>query len=205
MEPEGSLAPSQKPSTGPYPEPDQSSPYTPSYLSSIVILSSRLRLGIPNCPPSFWGSHQNPICIPLLTRACCMPSPSHPLIVHSNYTWRRVQVMKLCSFIQPPITSSLFGPNILPSTLFSNTLSLCSSLNVRDQVNYKVLNCGLLGYETVRSGRWLSTFRMSIMPSCSTLKTGGRGFLRNVGTNLPCYTFPCPRRTQSKPYKQLGA
>jgi hypothetical protein len=30
--------------------------------------------------------------------------------------------------------SSLFGPNILLSTLFSNTLSLCSSLNVGDLV-----------------------------------------------------------------------
>jgi hypothetical protein len=30
--------------------------------------------------------------------------------------------------------SSLLGPNILLSTLFSNTISLCSSLNVRVQV-----------------------------------------------------------------------
>jgi hypothetical protein len=32
------------------------------------------------------------------------------------------------------LTSSLFCSNILLNTLFSNTLSLCSSLNVRDQV-----------------------------------------------------------------------
>jgi hypothetical protein len=31
----------------------------------------------------------------------------------------------LCSFVQFPITSPLLGPNILLSTLFSNTLSLC--------------------------------------------------------------------------------
>jgi hypothetical protein len=42
----------------------------------------------------------------------------------------------LCSFLHPPVTSSLFGPNILFSTLFSNTLSLCSSLSVRDQVSH---------------------------------------------------------------------
>jgi hypothetical protein len=37
----------------------------------------------------------------------------------------------LCSFLQPPVTSSLFGPNILLNTLFSNIISLCSSLNVK--------------------------------------------------------------------------
>jgi hypothetical protein len=30
--------------------------------------------------------------------------------------------------------SSLFSPNILLSTLFSNTLSHCSILNIRDQI-----------------------------------------------------------------------
>jgi hypothetical protein len=32
----------------------------------------------------------------------------------------------LCRFLHPPVTSSLLGPNIV-NTLFSNTLSLCSS------------------------------------------------------------------------------
>jgi hypothetical protein len=41
----------------------------------------------------------------------------------------------LCSFLQPSTISSLFCPNIL-STLFWNTLSLCSSLNVRHQVSH---------------------------------------------------------------------
>jgi hypothetical protein len=38
--------------------------------------------------------------------------------------------------LHSPVTSSLFGPNILLSTLFSNTRSLCSSLTVRDQVSH---------------------------------------------------------------------
>jgi hypothetical protein len=41
----------------------------------------------------------------------------------------------LCTFIQPPVTSSLFGPNIL-NILFSNAFSLCFFLNVRDQASH---------------------------------------------------------------------
>jgi hypothetical protein len=39
----------------------------------------------------------------------------------------------LCSFLQC-IISSLSGSNILVSTLFSDSLNLCSSLNVTDQI-----------------------------------------------------------------------
>jgi hypothetical protein len=45
----------------------------------------------------------------------------------------------LCSFLQPPVASSLFGQNILLNTLFSHNLSLCSSLNVRDQATLLLL------------------------------------------------------------------
>jgi hypothetical protein len=45
----------------------------------------------------------------------------------------------LCNFLYSAVTSSLFGPNILLSTLFSNTLSLWSSLTIRDQVTYFTL------------------------------------------------------------------
>ncbi|KAJ4429889.1 hypothetical protein ANN_22093 [Periplaneta americana] len=34
----------------------------------------------------------------------------------------------LCNFLHSPVTSSLLAPNIFLSTLFSNTLNLCSSL-----------------------------------------------------------------------------
>jgi hypothetical protein len=42
----------------------------------------------------------------------------------------------LCNFLHPPITSSLIGPNILLSTLFSHIVSLYSVLNIRDQVTH---------------------------------------------------------------------
>jgi hypothetical protein len=35
-----------------------------------------------------------------------------------------------------PVTLSLFSQNILLSTLFSNTFSLCTLLNVRNQVSH---------------------------------------------------------------------
>jgi hypothetical protein len=40
------------------------------------------------------------------------------------------------------VTSSLFGLSILLSTLFSNILSLCSSLSVRDQVSHPYKTAG---------------------------------------------------------------
>jgi hypothetical protein len=42
----------------------------------------------------------------------------------------------LCRLLYSPVTSFSFGPNILLSTLFSNTLSLYSTLNPRDQVSH---------------------------------------------------------------------
>jgi hypothetical protein len=47
----------------------------------------------------------------------------------------------LCSFQHSPVTSSLFGPNILLNNLFSYTLILRSSLSVSDQVSqpYKTI------------------------------------------------------------------
>jgi hypothetical protein len=48
----------------------------------------------------------------------------------------------LCSFLQSPVTPSLSGPNILQSTLFSNTLNLCFSLNMKDQVPHPYKTTG---------------------------------------------------------------
>jgi hypothetical protein len=38
--------------------------------------------------------------------------------------------------LEPPATSSLLGPNIFLSTLFSNTVNVNSSLNLRDQISH---------------------------------------------------------------------
>jgi hypothetical protein len=48
----------------------------------------------------------------------------------------------LCSFPHSPATSSLLGPNVLLNTLFSNTLSLRSSLIASDQVSHSYKTSG---------------------------------------------------------------
>jgi hypothetical protein len=61
------------------------------------------------------------------------------IIFGEEYKIRR---SSLCNFLHSPVTSSLYGPNILLITLFSNTLSLCSSLNIRDQVSHPYKTTG---------------------------------------------------------------
>ena len=48
----------------------------------------------------------------------------------------------LCNFLHSPVTPSFSGPKILLNTLFSNTLSLCSSLSVSDQVSHPYKTTG---------------------------------------------------------------
>ena len=52
----------------------------------------------------------------------------------------------LCSFLHSPVDSSLLGPNILLSTLFSNTLRLRSSLNVSDHVSHPYKTTGKITF-----------------------------------------------------------
>jgi hypothetical protein len=56
--------------------------------------------------------------------ACYMSRPfDTPWFVYSNYICWRLKVISssLCGFLAPPCVSSPFGPNILLSTLLSNT------------------------------------------------------------------------------------
>jgi hypothetical protein len=74
------------------------------------------------------------VCISHLSHTCYMShAPHHPWFVHPNNIWWSVQVMKLHIMQSSPVFchSPLLRskcPNILLSTLFSNTLNLCSSL-----------------------------------------------------------------------------
>jgi hypothetical protein len=105
-------------------------------LQSVLILLSHLCQGLPSCLfPSWFATKILFVFLFFPIRA--MFHAHHILLqliilitLGKEY---KLWSSSLCSFLQPPVTSSLHGPNILLSTLFSNTLSLCSSFKVRDQ------------------------------------------------------------------------
>jgi hypothetical protein len=69
---------------------------------------------------------------------CYVPCLSHSSQFHhlNNNGWGLQITKVLIVVFSTPITSTLLGPNILHSTLLSNTLSLRSSLSVSDQVSH---------------------------------------------------------------------
>jgi len=100
--------------------------------------------------------HQNPVYkSPLPTHATCFALLILLHLIAQNILDEKNRSLSssLCSFFHSPVTSSLLGPNILLSTLFSNTLSLHSSLSVRDDfsppyktIKYKIIVLYILLY-----------------------------------------------------------
>jgi hypothetical protein len=67
------------------------------------------------------------------------PQPSNSsLFDHLNNIWWRIQIIKLLIMWFPPFPCYLIPlrTNILLCTLFSNSLSLCSFLNMSNQVSH---------------------------------------------------------------------
>ena len=135
MEPESSLPHWQAPAICPYPEPDQSSP------CPIPLFKYHFNIIFPSAPRySKWSlslrsPHQN-LYTPLLP-------PIHAKFILLYLIPRtifgeqyRSLSSSLRSFLHSPVASSLLDPNISIRTLFSKTLSLCSSLGVTDQVSH---------------------------------------------------------------------
>ena len=117
----------------------QSVPPHPTSWRSILILFPHLCLGTP--------SGLFPLGFPTKTLYTPLPSPicttcpTHLILL--DFIIRKILgeehrslCSSLCRFHHSPITSSLLSPNIFLNTLFSNTLSLRSSLNVSNQVSH---------------------------------------------------------------------
>jgi hypothetical protein len=122
-------------------------PTAPSnFLKIHLKLFSHLRLGLPNgLFPS--GFPTNTLCTPL-SSPICATCPAH--LIRLDFTTRTILCKEyrsfsssLCSFLYSPVNSSFLGPNTLLNTLFSNTLSLHSSLIVSDQVLHPYKTCDI--------------------------------------------------------------
>ena len=130
MEPEGSLPHCQVPPTN----------FLNIHINIIRSMSGSSKWSI-----SLRFPHQNGVCTsPLPIRVTW---PAHLTLL---YLINRIMLgeeyrsltSSLCSFLHSPPISYLLGPNILLNTLFSNTISLRSALNVSDQVSHPCKTTG---------------------------------------------------------------
>jgi hypothetical protein len=141
MEPEGSLKHTQATANCFYPEPARSNPTVPTS----HFLKIHLNVYLPSTTePSKWSlslrfPHQNPACATTIHHTLYVLRQSHSCRFYQpNNCGRGEQIIKLLiMYFSPlPVTLTRLGPSILLSTLFSNTLSLPSSLSVGDQVQH---------------------------------------------------------------------
>jgi hypothetical protein len=138
MQLEGSLSRLQVPATCHYSEPHQPSPCsTSNFLKNHLNIILLFTPGSSKWSLSLRFPHQKTAYISFLPIHVTW---SAHLILHDLITriisgeeYRSLS-LSICSFIQSNLTLSHIGTNILLNTLFSNTVSLRSSLNVSDHI-----------------------------------------------------------------------
>jgi len=115
------------------------------------MVSAHLHLRLPSglFPSDFtiksrmnFSSLPNIPCVPAIS-SYLIWSPQEHSVISTNH--------KAPDFLQPPVTSSLLDPKVFLSTLFSNALGQCSSLNVRDQVSHPYDTTGKITFCTFQS------------------------------------------------------
>jgi len=140
---------SQQPETSSCSKPDNSSPClnSPKYSNVNLLLSSHLRLDIPRglFPSSFTSysfytfiispTHASPHLINLDFIALIIVGEGHK-------SWSSA----ICDFLQEHFTSSLLGPRTLLSTLFSDNVTLYTSLNTWNKSTYGYKNIGKIKF-----------------------------------------------------------
>jgi hypothetical protein len=139
-EPEGSSPHSREPATGPYPEPDESTPPPqPISLRSILVPSSYLRLGLPS--GLFSSGVPTKTLYTFLSSHIRVTCPTHLILPDLICLMISGDEYKLWS---SPVRNFLHFPvtNILLEALLSNTHSLYSSRDVRDQVSHPYKTTG---------------------------------------------------------------
>ena len=141
MELENSSPYQQVPAIRPYPETTPSSTHDPLQLPEnpswyyppiYVFVSPMASIPQASTPTSCAHLYPPPYAPQALPTSCVSFLPPAQYWVRGTDH----SAPRYAAFSIPLSTSSLLGPNTLLNTLFSNTLSLRSSLNVSDQVSH---------------------------------------------------------------------
>jgi hypothetical protein len=141
---EGSSPHSQEPVTGPYPAPAESTapPPQPVFLTSILIPSSHLRLGLPSGP--FPTGFPTKTLFTFLSHVCHMPRPPHsPWFRLPNDIWGWIQNMKLLTvFIKyDKLKNSLGKCSFISYKCIGMVWTACGSSSKQTSGNNSLASC----------------------------------------------------------------